>query len=95
MAAQQEMKDADISIYPDWSQATDAQTGKPEAPPNFGGPQGPYVPIKAVDVMNPPSVRNDPNRPVSIDVYRSAKPAALKVPIWVIMKPSAGVHCPK
>lgn len=90
-AGQQTMQEADITIYPDWSTATDAKTGAPTGPPP-GAPKGPY---KAVDVMNPPTVRNDPNRPTSIDIYRSNKDSATKVDIWVVMKPNPNIGCPK
>jgi RHS repeat-associated protein len=94
MAAQQTLKDADIRIYPDWSHATDMKTGLPASPPNYGGPVGPGVFLKGTDVIGPPSVRNNPNRPVSVDIYRSKKPAALNVPTIVVMKTSDKVHCP-
>jgi len=94
-AAQQVMRDADIRIYPDWSQATDAHNGKPAAPPNYGGPQGPMIPNRPADVISPPSIRNDPNRPTSVDIYRTRKPGDLRVPTIFVMKESDKIHCPK
>jgi hypothetical protein len=94
-AGQETLRNADIRIYPDWSKATDAHNGKLSSPPNFGGPSGPMIPNRPADVISPPSVRNDPNRPTSIDVYRSKKPADLKVPTIFVMKESDKAHCPK
>lgn len=53
------------------------------------------IPNRPVDIISPPDVRNDPDRPTSIDVYRSKKPADLKVPTIFVMKESDKVHCPK
>ncbi|MHB8501740.1 MAG: RHS repeat-associated core domain-containing protein, partial [Candidatus Acidiferrales bacterium] len=89
------LRDADIRAYPDWSRATDMQNGKPSRAPNFGGPAGPMIPNRSVDIISPPDVRNDPDRPTSIDVYRSKRPADLKVPTIFVMKQSDKVHCPK
>ena len=94
-AAQQTIKDADMRIYPDWGNATDAHNGKPAGQPNYGGPQGPMVPLRPIDIIGPPKVRNDPNRPTSIDIYRSNKPTDLNVPVTVVMKQNDKIHCPR
>jgi hypothetical protein len=93
-AAQKTIKDADIRIYPDWGNATDAHNGRPAGQPNYGGPQGPMVALRAIDIISPRKVRDDPNRPTSIDIYRSNRPTDVKVPVIVVMKQSDKIHCP-
>jgi hypothetical protein len=95
VAAQETLRNADIRIYPDWSKATNVENGKPTNPPNFGGPAGPMIPNLPVDILGPADVRNDPDRPTSIDVYRSRRTADLNVPVVVVMKESGKVHCPR
>jgi hypothetical protein len=46
------------------------------------------IPNRPVHVISPPSVRNDPNRPTSVDIYRTREPGDLRVSTIVVMKKS-------
>lgn len=41
--------------------------------------------LRANDIISPRKVRDDPNRPTSIDIYRSNRPTDVKVPGIVVM----------
>ena len=79
-AAQKIIKASDIGIYPDWRSATDAHNGRPANQPDYGGPEGPIVPLRAIGIIGPQKTRNDPGRPTSIDIYRTNKDTDVRVP---------------